>query len=87
MIYVQNGSDLEKFCGNQNYSIDFLALELGVSRATIFNWKKDNRSLPRLVSLAIAALQLDPALSKITKTSEDKPMKQHRRDTHALSSQ
>jgi len=48
---------VDDFCKRSNYSYDTLASKLNVSRATIFNWKKDSRELPRIVSLALIALE------------------------------
>jgi DNA-binding XRE family transcriptional regulator len=48
---------VDDFCKRSNYSYDTLASKLDVSRATIFNWKKDSRELPRIVLLALIALE------------------------------
>lgn len=58
--------ELDEFCERRGYSNDTLAQELGVSRATIFNWKKDHQPLPRLVSLALYALDIGPELRKLS---------------------
>jgi DNA-binding XRE family transcriptional regulator len=58
--------ELDDLCHRLGYSNDTLAQELGVSRATIFNWKKDQQVLPRLVSLALFALDVEPRLRKLT---------------------
>jgi DNA-binding transcriptional regulator YiaG len=47
---------VEDYCKSSNCSYDTLASRLDVSRATIFNWKKDARGLPRIVLLALIAL-------------------------------
>jgi DNA-binding transcriptional regulator YiaG len=48
---------VDDFCKRSNCSYDMLASKLDVSRATIFNWKKDSRGLPRIVLLALIALE------------------------------
>jgi DNA-binding XRE family transcriptional regulator len=58
-------TDLDELCRRLGYSNDSLAQELGVSRATIFNWKKDQQALPRLVSLALFALDIEPRLRNL----------------------
>jgi DNA-binding XRE family transcriptional regulator len=54
--------NLDEFCKRNSYTHDTLASELHVSRATVFNWKKDPRGLPRVVLLALAALEANPEL-------------------------
>jgi DNA-binding XRE family transcriptional regulator len=54
--------DLDEFCKRNSYTHETLASELHVSRATVFNWKKDPRGLPRVVLLALAALEANPEL-------------------------
>jgi transcriptional regulator with XRE-family HTH domain len=53
---------VDDFCKRSNCSYDALASKLDVSRATIFNWKKDSRGLSRIVLLALIALdeKLEP---------------------------
>lgn len=48
---------VDDFCKRNNCSYDMLAAKLDVSRATIFNWKRDTRGLPRIVLLALIALE------------------------------
>jgi DNA-binding transcriptional regulator YiaG len=48
---------VDDFCKRSSCSYDTLASKLDVSRATIFNWKKDSRGLPRIVLLALIALE------------------------------
>ena len=69
---------LESFCIELGYSYEDLAEELDVSRATIFNWKKDGRSLPRIVSLALFALESEPKLRRYEGRGQQLP-KQYRR--------
>ena len=66
LTFVTSKTDLDEFCQRRGYSNDTLAQELGVSRATIFNWKKDLQHLPRMVSLALYALDMEPSLRKLT---------------------
>jgi DNA-binding XRE family transcriptional regulator len=75
------GEELARFCERLAYTMETLAQELGVSRATVFNWKKDQRGLPRMVSLALRALEIDPALRGMSMKTEKKPRKQYRRRT------
>jgi transcriptional regulator with XRE-family HTH domain len=75
--------NLDDYCKSEGYSNESLAHELDVSRATIFNWKRDERNLPRIVSLALLALQLDPALRKTERHDEVLPTKQYRRSSYA----
>ena len=74
--------ELEEFCSRHGYSVDMLARELNVSRATIFNWKKDARDLPRLVSLALYALQTEPLLRNVDTSFASNLVKQYRRGTY-----
>jgi DNA-binding transcriptional regulator YiaG len=57
MSAIPQFRSVDDFCKRSNYSYDTLASKLDVSRATIFNWKKDSRELPRIVSLALIALE------------------------------
>jgi hypothetical protein len=58
-------SKIDEFCNSNNCSYDKLADSLGVSRATIFNWKKDPRGLQRIVLLALIALEEGFSLSEL----------------------
>jgi DNA-binding XRE family transcriptional regulator len=60
---VLSKAEFDEFCERRGYSNDTLAQELGVSRATIFNWKQ--RGVPRVVSLALYALDAEPGLRKL----------------------
>ena len=73
--------DIDEFCEQFGYSNDALAAELDVSRATIFNWKKDERNLPRIVSLALWALKVEPRLRRMDTPDREKPMKPYRRNS------
>jgi DNA-binding XRE family transcriptional regulator len=75
-------STVDDFCERNNYSYDMLATELDVSRATIFNWKKDSRGLPRLLFLALKALETNPELRKSPMPDADVLKKQYRRSSH-----
>jgi len=77
------GLNIDEFCQRHGYTNDTLATELDVSRATVFNWKKDTRNLPRLVVLALYALEFDPKLRKTNRKSEIRPTKQYRRSSYA----
>jgi DNA-binding XRE family transcriptional regulator len=79
---VTSKPELDALCQNLGYSNEILAKELGVSRATLFNWKKDTRKLPRIVSLALFALAMEPALRKLNPKSQEAPTKQYRRETY-----
>jgi hypothetical protein len=76
---VKSKTDLEEFCRRIGYTTNALANELEVGRATIFNWKKDSRGLPKIVSLALFALEAEPNLRNIVVQQETKPQKQYRR--------
>lgn len=65
-------SSIEEFCESNKCSYDKLADGLGVSRATIFNWKKDARGLPRIVLLALVALEEELSLDRICAGSGDR---------------
>jgi len=74
--------DLDGFCEQFGYTTEKLARELGVSRATIFNWKKDSRGIPRIVQLALAALTMSPELQSMPRQSKPTPRKQYRRNSY-----
>lgn len=78
LTLVKSKSDLEEFCRRTGFTTDALANELEVGRATIFNWKKDSRGLPKVVSLALFALEMEPKLRNI-RVPLVKPQKQYRR--------
>jgi DNA-binding XRE family transcriptional regulator len=80
---IKTKPELDEFCERYGYTNEMLAEELDVSRATIFNWKKDGRPLPRIVSLALYALESVPGLKKVYPKS-DFTRKQYRRGTDAL---
>jgi DNA-binding XRE family transcriptional regulator len=75
--------DLDEFCRRNSYTHDTLASELHVSRATVFNWKKDPRGLPRVVSLALAALEANPELRTSNKQLDSR-QKAYRRDSYQV---
>jgi DNA-binding XRE family transcriptional regulator len=76
---VRSKAELEEFCRRIGYTTDALANELEVGRATIFNWKKDVRGLPKIISLALFALEVEPKLRNIVVPQDAKPQKQYRR--------
>jgi DNA-binding XRE family transcriptional regulator len=75
--------NVDDFCKRNNYTHDTLAAELHVSRATVFNWKKDPRGLPRVVLLALAALEANPEL-RSSNMQLDSRQKAYRRGTFQI---
>jgi hypothetical protein len=75
--------NVDDFCKRNNYTYDTLASELHVSRATVFNWKKDPRGLPRVVLLALAALDANPELRSST-VQLDSRQKAYRRGSYQI---
>jgi len=65
MKLIATKMELDEFCRENGYTNDSLAFELNVSRATVFNWKASVEGLPRLVSLALFALQCDQKIRKV----------------------
>jgi DNA-binding transcriptional regulator YiaG len=65
MTAVVLPASIDDFCNDNNWTYDELAESLGVSRATIFNWKKDSRGLSRIVLLALAVLKQEPPLGHV----------------------
>jgi DNA-binding transcriptional regulator YiaG len=64
---------VDDFCERNNCSYDALAEKLDVSRATIFNWRKDLRGLPRIVVLALVALENDFDLMRLSISGDSRP--------------
>lgn len=73
------GMTIEDFCVRNGYSIERLATELEVSRATIFNWKRHPAGPPRAVLLALRALELDTDSRKTPERDEKLPSKKYKR--------
>lgn len=65
MIYPDssemNGADLKQWRARNSYTQEQLCVALNVrSRQTIINWEKSTGALPRMLSLALMALELWP---------------------------
>ena len=54
---AKNGTEIESWCIENNYTKEQLAFELGVTRQTLFNWTKNQITIPRVVALSLFAIQ------------------------------
>ena len=59
---LRNGSDIPEWCNQNGYSKELLAVELGVTRQTLFNWSQNFDGIPRVVALALCAIELEQEL-------------------------
>ncbi|MGP0089731.1 MAG: helix-turn-helix transcriptional regulator [Xanthobacteraceae bacterium] len=61
------GADLKAWRERMDYTQEGLKEELGVrSRQTIISWEKSNDPLPRMIELALHALEVHPELRKVS---------------------
>lgn len=61
------GTDLPEWRSRNRFTQDTLRMALGVkSRQTIITWEKSTEPLPRLVELALLALERFPEERKVT---------------------
>ena len=59
---IQIGSEISNWCQQNDYTKEMLAIELGVTRQTLFNWTRNETGIPRVVALALCALELEQEL-------------------------
>ena len=62
---VKTGAEIAFWCIENCYSKDLLANELGVTRQTLFNWSRNKETIPRVVALALRALELEVDLRQV----------------------
>jgi DNA-binding XRE family transcriptional regulator len=81
MKLIKSADDVENWCQRHQYTKAELAEELNVTRQTLYNWLRDERGLPRTISLALHALEMEPILRQKIHISEKKKRKIYRRST------
>ena len=59
---IQSGAEISSWCEKNEYAKEMLAVELGVTRQTLFNWSQNSQGIPRVVALALCALELEHEL-------------------------
>ena len=67
MTLIICGSELDDVCEKSIRKKSALALELGVTRQTLFNWMKAEGRLPRVFTLALYALEHMPVEERTQK--------------------
>ena len=61
---LKSGAEIDNWCRDNNFTKEQLAIELGVTRQTLFNWTRNHDSVPRVLALSLFALEMLPIESR-----------------------